>query len=330
MRPWKRRKIMNKIVPLLKERAIYVVMIVLFAFFTITTDTFCTANNLLNVARQISMLGIASVGMTMVILTGGIDLAAGSIITFVNIITAYFMVNMGVNMWLAILIALIASTMIGFFNGFAVANFNMPALIVTFATQTIFEGLAYIICGGIPIFGFSSTFSFIGQGYIGTIPFPIILLIIAFIIGAFILVKTYFGRYIYAVGGNEEASELSGIRVKKVKYMVYALSGLFAGIAGIVMLSRTNSGQPTAGKGYEFDVITAVVLGGVSVNGGSGKISNVLAGVLIIGMLSNGMVLLNVSSYAQMVVKGIILLLAVGFDCIQKMQILKQHKIGGK
>ena len=314
----------NKLVNTLKERAIFVVMIVLFLFFTIRTDSFCTANNLLNIARQVAVLGIASVGMTMVILTGGIDLATGSIITFVNIITAYFMVNAGMNMWLAIFISLVASTLIGLINGIAVANLNMPPLIVTFSTQTIFEGLAYIICGGIPIFGFSKAFAYIGQGYLGAIPFPVILLIIAFAIGGFILVKSYFGRYIYAVGGNEEAAELSGIRVKHIKYLVYALSGLFAGIAGIVMLSRTNSGQPTAGKGYEFDVITAVVLGGVSVNGGAGKISNVIAGVLIIGMLSNGMVLLNVSSYAQMVVKGLILAFAVGFDCYQKLSLSKK------
>ncbi len=234
------------------------------------------------------------------------------------------MVNLGWNMWLAIFVSLLASTLIGLVNGVAVANLNMPALIVTFATQTIFEGLAYIICGGIPIFGFSDAFSFIGQGYIGAIPSPVVLLIIAFLVGGFILVKSYFGRYIYAVGGNEEAAELSGIQVKKIKYLVYALSGLFAGIAGIVMLSRTNSGQPTAGKGYEFDVITAVVLGGVSVNGGAGKISNVIAGVLIIGMLGNGMVLLNVSSYVQMVVKGLILAIAVGFDCYQKLSLRKK------
>ena len=141
---------------------------------------------------------------------------------------------------------------------------------------------------------------------------------ICFAVGAFILNKTYFGRYFYAVGGNEEASELSGIRVGRVKYLIYALSGLFAGLAGIVMLSRTNSAQPTAGLGYEFDVITCVVLGGVSIVGGFGKISGVIAGVLIIGVLTNGMVLLNVSNYTQMVVKGLVLILAVGFDTLQK------------
>lgn len=315
---------MERVVRLLKERAIFVVMIVLFVFFTVASNKFCTTSNLLNIVRQVAVLGIASVGMTMVILTGGIDLATGSIITFINIITAYFMVNMGMNMWLAIIISLAVSTLIGLLNGLIIANLGMPALIVTFATQTIFEGLAYMICSGIPIFGFSVDFAFIGQGYMGPIPFPIIILIIAFLVGGFILTKAYFGRYIYAVGGNEEASELSGIRVKNVKCMVYALSGLFAGIAGIVMLSRTNSGQPTAGKGYEFDVITAVVLGGISVNGGSGKISNVLAGVFIIGMLNNGMVILDVSAYMRMVVKGVILLLAVGFDCYQKRRVTKK------
>ena len=143
-------------------------------------------------------------------------------------------------------------------------------------------------------------------------------MIVVFIVGGFILNKTYFGRYFYALGGNETASQMVGIRVKRVKYLIFALSGFFAGVAGIIMLSRTNSGQPTAGKGYEFQVITAVALGGVSLAGGSGKLSNVLAGVFIMGILENGMVLLNISEYVQMVVIGIILLLAVGFDCVQK------------
>lgn len=309
---------MKKVVYYLKEEAIFIVLIALCVFFMCTSDRFLSVSNLLNVARQVSMLGIASVGMTYVILIGGIDLSTGSIITFVNIITAYMMVNLGMNMWLAILAAMAASTLIGFINGFLVANFNMPSLIVTFATQIIFEGLAYIISKGMPIFGFSEGFAKIGQGYLGPIPIPIVIMIATFLIGGFILNKTYFGRYFYALGGNETASKLSGIRVKRVKYLIYSLSGLFAGIAGIVMLSRTNSGQPTAGKGYEFDVITAVVLGGVSLSGGSGRLSNVVAGVLIMGVLKNGMVLLNISSYVQMVVEGIILLMAVGFDCVQK------------
>lgn len=313
----KEKVLEDKMMYLVKDKAIWLVFVILFIGFTIANPRFTTPSNLLTIARQVSMYGIASIGMTFVILLGGIDLATGSIITFTNIFCAWLMVHLGVNMWAAILIALIAATVIGTLNGFMVSTVRIPALIATFATQTIFEGAAYLLCGGTPVNGFTKWFKVIGQGYVGPVPVPVIIMAICFIVGSFILNKTYFGRYFYAVGGNEEAARLSGIRVGRVKYLVYSLSGLFAGLAGIVMLSRTNSGQPTAGKGYEFDVITCVVLGGVSVTGGYGKLSNVLAGVLIIGALTNGMVLLNVSSYVQLVVKGVVLALAVGFDCIQ-------------
>ena len=301
-------------------------LLLMFIFFSLMSSNFLTMRNLLNIAKQVSIFGIASVGMTYVILLGGIDLATGSIISFINIVAAYFMVNMGWNPVVAVILSLVISTGIGFLNGFIIAEVKMPPLIVTFASQTIFAGLAYIICNGTPISRFPESFLKIGQGCVGAIPVPVMIMAACFAVGGFILVKTYFGRYFYALGGNEEAAELSGIEVKKVKWLVYSLSGLFAGIAGLVMLARANTGQPNAGLGYEFDVITCVVLGGVSVNGGSGKISNVIAGVLIIGVLSNGMVLLNVSSYMQMVIKGIILLLAVGSDCIQQQNLLKAKK----
>ena len=317
---------MKNLMIVLKRRAIWVFLLLMIVFFSVMSGNFLTMRNLLNVVKQVSIYGIASVGMTYVILLGGIDLATGSIISFINILAAYLMVNMGWNPILAVICSLVASTVIGFLNGIIIAEIKMPALIVTFASQTIFAGIAYIICNGTPISRFPESFLVIGQGYVGLIPVPVIIMIICFAVGAFILVKTYFGRYFYALGGNEEAAELSGIHVKKVKCLVYSLSGLFAGIAGLVMLARANTGQPNAGVGYEFDVITCVVLGGVSVNGGSGKISNVIAGVLIIGVLSNGMVLLNISSYMQMVIKGIILLLAVGSDCIQQQNLLKVKK----
>ncbi len=313
----------KQMIEVIKDKAIFLVLAVMIIFFSLVTKTFLTLDNLFNVARQVSMLGIASIGMTFVILLGGIDLSTGSVITFVNIVTAYMMVKMDISMWPAILLTLMMCILIGLFNGFAVATFNMPALIVTFATQTIFAGVAYMISGGMPISGLPEEFAVIGQGYVGVVPIPVLIMIVAFVLGGVILNKTYFGRYFYALGGNEEAAKLSGIRVKAIKMLVFALSGLFGGIAGIVMLSRTNSGQATAGRGYEFDVITAVVLGGVSLSGGSGRMLNVVAGVLILGVLSNGMVLMNVSSYAQMVIKGIILLLAVGFDCVQKKGIEK-------
>ena len=308
----------NKLTNLMKGQAIWVVFIVLCIGFTIANPRFITATNLLIMLRQVAVWGIASVGMTFVILLGDIDLATGSIITFVNVLCSYLMVHMGVPMALAIIITLAASTLIGVLNGFMVSTIGIPALIATFATQTAFSGIALIICDGQPINGFTESFKVFGQGKIGPVPVPVIIMILCFALGAFILNKTYFGRYFYAVGGNIEAARLSGIRTGRVKYLVFALSGFFAGLAGLVLLSRVNSGMGNAGLGYEFKVITCVVLGGVSVSGGSGRMSGVVAGTLIISALNNGMVLINLNSWVQNIVLGIVLVLAVGFDCYQK------------
>ena len=303
----------------LKSNAIWLVFIVEVIIFAVASGgTFVTGNNIINIARQVSYYGIASIGMTFVILIAGIDLSIGSIITLVNVVCAYMMVNAGLNMWVAVIISLVVATLIGVLNGAMVATIGIPALIATFATQTIFEGAAYLISGGRPISGFDSNFGLFGRWSIGVVPICAIIMVACFAIGSFILNKTYFGRYFYAIGGNEEAAELSGIRVNRVKYLIYALSGLFAGLAGIVLLSRSNSAQSTVGKGLEFDVITCVVLGGVSVNGGVGRMSGVVAGVLLIGSLTNGMILMDVSEYTQMVVKGIVLAVAVGIDCMSK------------
>ena len=308
----------NKFVNQIKDKAIWVVLIVLAIVFTAANPRFISPSNLLTLLRQVSMYGIASIGMTFVILLGDIDLSTGTIISFVNIICAYMMVNMGINPVVAVIISIIAATLIGVMNGFMVSTVGIPAIIATYATQTAFMGLALIICGGMPISGFSQGFAMIGQGYIGIIPIPVIIMVICFAIGCFILNKTYFGRYFYAVGGNVEAAKLSGIRVGRIKYLVFAISGFFAGLAGIVMLSRTASGNASAGAdGFEFEVITCVVLGGVSITGGLGKMSGVVAGTFIIGALKNGMVLMNVNSYVQKIVMGVVLALAVGFDCMQ-------------
>lgn len=308
----------NKLVNQIKDKAIWVVLVVLVIVFTAANPRFISPSNLLTLLRQVSMYGIASIGMTFVILLGDIDLSTGTIISFVNIICAYMMVNMGINPVVAVIISIIAATLIGVMNGFMVSTVGIPAIIATYATQTAFMGLALIICGGMPISGFSQGFAMIGQGYIGIIPIPVIIMIICFAIGSFILNKTYFGRYFYAVGGNVEAAKLSGIRVGRIKYLVFAISGFFAGLAGIVMLSRTASGNASAGAdGFEFEVITCVVLGGVSITGGLGKMSGVVAGTFIIGALKNGMVLMNVNSYVQKIVMGVVLALAVGFDCMQ-------------
>ena len=304
---------------LVKSNAIWLVFIAEVIIFSIASGgTFITGNNIVNISRQVSYYGIASIGMTFVILIAGIDLSIGSIITLVNVVCAYLMVNAGMNMWIAVIISLILATTIGTLNGGMVASIGIPALIATFASQTIFEGISYLISGGRPISGFTSDFGLFGRWAVGPVPVCALIMIACFALGSFILNKSYFGRYFYAIGGNEEAAELSGIRVNRVKYLIYALSGFFAGLAGIVLLSRSGSAQSTVGKGLEFDVITCVVLGGVSVNGGVGRMSGVVAGVLIIGSLTNGMILMDVSEYTQMVVKGLVLAVAVGIDCMSK------------
>ena len=243
-----------------KKYGIFLALIILFVYFSIMNSVFLTTNNLFNIARQVSFLGIAAVGMTFTLLLGGIDLSIGSVISLVNVVTAMLMVKHGVSPVLACLVGIALSSFLGFLNGWAIANIGIPPLIVTLCALTIWEGVAYILSKGMPIFGFPQGFSTLGQGYLGVVPIPVIVMAVILGIGSFILNKTYFGRHFYAVGGNEEAAFLSGINVKKVKYLAYTLSGFFAGLAGIVILSRTNSGQAITGKGFEFSVLTAIAL----------------------------------------------------------------------
>lgn len=306
-------------IDIIRKYGIILVMLVLMVLFSVLSDVFLTYNNLINICRQVSMIGIASIGGMFVMLLGGIDLSQGALVSFINIVCAYLMVKAGIPYGAAIVINIAAGALVGYLNGIFVTMLNIPPLIATLGTQNILFGLAYIICKGQSIAGFPDVFRTIGQGYLGPIPIPVILMVIFFAIGGFILNKTYFGRFLYAIGGNEEAAKLSGIHVKRVKRMVYMLSGLFTSISAIVTLSRVNSGQANTGTGFEFDVITAIVLGGISVNGGSGKLYNAILGVLIIGILNNGLVLINMSQYMQMIIKGVILIAAVGFDCVQKM-----------
>lgn len=330
----------NKLMSAFKANAIWLVFFIEVAIFAYFNPKFLSIPNIVNISRQVSYYGIASIGMTFVILIAGIDLSIASIVVLVNVVCAYLMMNMGWNMWIAIIISIVMATLIGVLNGFMVATIGIPAIIATFASQTVFRGLAYILSGGLPIpdvlryapevgLNGNPTLSFFARWSlnhwsifprtgIGLVPVCAIIMIICFAAGSFILNKSYFGRYFYAIGGNEEASELSGIRVNKMKYLIYALSGFFAGLAGIVVLSRTGSAQASSLVGFEFEVITCVVLGGVSVAGGIGHMSGVIAGVLIIGSLKSGMVMMNVSEYTQMVVQGLVLAVAVGFDCFSK------------
>ena len=290
-------------------------LIILMVFVSILNPAFLQSNNLLNLMRQLIINGFIALGMTFVILTGGIDLSVGSTLALTSAIFAGLLQN-GMNTGLAILIALVLGLVLGLLNGILITKGKLATFIVTLATMTIFRGLTLVYTDGRPIAGPRDDFAFkfLGKGQFLGIPFQVILFILAFLVLWMILNKTALGRKIYAVGGNEKASFISGINIDKVKIWVYVISSLMAVLSGLVLTSRLNSAQPTAGAAYEMDAIAAVVLGGTSMTGGSGSLTGTLIGILILGVLNNGLNLLGVSSFYQQIVKGIVILIAVLID----------------
>jgi len=282
-------------------------------------ENFFTLNNMLNLFRQVSVNALIAFGMTFVILTAGIDLSVGSTLALGSALTAGLLAS-GMDPLLAVFIGLLIGFVLGAVNGLIITKGKVAPFIATLATMTIYRGATLVYTDGMPITGLSDSFTFemIGRGYFFGIPFPVIIMMVAFIILYFVQRKTVFGRQVYAVGGNEEAAKLSGIKTDRVKIWVYSLTGMLAVLAGIIMTSRLDSAQPTAGTGYELDAIAAVVIGGTSLAGGRGRIVGTLIGALIIGVISNGLNLLNVSSFYQQIVKGAIILVAVLFDRSQK------------
>jgi ribose/xylose/arabinose/galactoside ABC-type transport system permease subunit len=301
---------------------IYLVLAALIILFAaIKPRAFLSPENIFNVLRQVSVVGIAAAGMTCVILTGGIDLSVGSTIGMVGVITALFISpgkGWGLGIPLGLAAGMVCGIALGLANGFIVTKLRLPPMIGTLGAMTSVRGAAYLITEGKPVFGFPKGFEVIGQGYLWIVPIPVVIMAVVFIFTYIMLNKLRIGRYIYGVGGNEEASRLSGVDVRKIKYFVYSYCGICCAIAGIVLLSRTNSGTPKAGTSYEMDIITAVVLGGVSISGGDGKITGVIAGVLIMGVLANGMIIAGLSDYVQRVVQGLVLIAAVAFDTYAK------------
>lgn len=297
--------------------AIYFVLLFEIVFFSLTSEYFLSASNFTNILRQVSIVGIIAVGMSFVILTGGVDLSVGGTTACVGVICAKAMLG-GMNPVLAVIVSLLFAALVGFVNAFFVHEFKLNAMIVTLATLQILKGISYIITGAIPVYGFPASFKVIGQGYIFGIPIPIIIMALLYVLAYIILKYTTFGQSIYAIGGNEEAVRLTGIDVRKRRYGAYILCSVVTGIAGIVLLSRANTAQPSAGFGYEMDVIAGAVLGGISMSGGEGKITGVFAGVLVMAVLSNGMLMLGVSEYWQWVAKGAVMLAAITYDRILK------------
>jgi len=284
---------------------------------SLMNDRFMTSSNILNILRQTSINSIIAAGMTFVIITGGIDLSVGSTLALSGAVAA-FLISTGTPPVLALLAALLVGASIGFLNGIAITKGKLQPFIVTLATMTVFRGATMVFTDGKPISaGYEKGAEFLstlGNGYVMGIPIPIIIMIVVFLIGYFILTQTTFGRYVYSLGGNEEATKLSGVNTDRMKVIVYSISGFLAALAGIIITARLSSAQPTAGSGYELDAIAAVVLGGTSLAGGVGSILGTVTGALIIGVLNNALNLMNVSSYYQLLAKGVVILIAVLLD----------------
>jgi len=301
-----------------------IALVILCLVISLLSDKFLTATNAWNVMRQISVNICISVGMTLVVLTAGIDLSIGSVLALCGAITAGLLKNgievpssnlyIGFTILGATVAGLLVGALIGWFNGWTITKFKVPPFVATLAMLTIARGLTMLWTKGFPITGLGENFAHLGTGWFLGIPLPVWISGIIVFIAVVITNKTKLGRYIYAIGGNENAATLSGINIKRIKIAVYTIAGALAAVGGLLVTSRLDAAQPNAGTGYELDSIAAVVIGGTSLSGGRGSVLGTVLGAVIIGVLNNGLVLLNVSPFWQQVVKGFVILTAVVID----------------
>lgn len=290
---------------------------------SITTETFLVKNNLLSVLRQVCVNCFIAFGITCVLICGGIDLSVGSVVAASGVL-AVRSANAGMPIIICVLIPLLFGAIIGFINGYIISHTTLPPFIVTLSTQIIVRGISYILTGGQPAQSNNDAFNNLGVGSLFGIPIPVVFVIAAFIILYFIMNRTAFGRHVYATGGNKEAAKYAGVDTRWIQVRVFIISGVMAALAGVVLAARLYSGQPSVGEGFERDAIAASVLGGTSFNGGLGTLGGTVIGVLIIGVLNNGMNLLKINSYWQFVVKGCVILGAVYVDYLKKRKSLKK------
>ncbi len=301
---------------------ILVIFLIAMAFLS---DRFFTFKNLTNVGRQISLNAILALGMTLVIISGGIDLSVGGVCALGCCVCAKILNSTGSSL-LAIAVVLLIGLAVGAFNGFVVSKTGIAPFIVTLSTVSIIRGITLVMTNASPMPISNAAFKFIGQGTLLGIPFPIYITLILAVITAFVMNKTVFGRYVYAIGGNERSAVVAGIQVKKVKISVYMVSGFLAAFTAIIYTSRLSSGVPSLGNGFEMDAITAAVIGGASLAGGQGHIWGTMIGAVIIGILNNALNLLNINSYFQDIVKGVVVLLAVLFDFFIQSRIVSKDR----
>jgi ribose transport system permease protein len=301
---------------------IVLILLIMGTFLAFASDQFLTQENLLSVFRQFSFIGIIAIGQCLVIITGGIDLSVGSVFAFAGVTSAYAMTKMGMGVPAGIAIGLSTGLAVGLMNGIFITRLRLPPFIATLGTLSIARGLSYALTSGFPLPNLPDTFKYIGQGYVGIVPVPVLLLIALGIVFSFFLENTIVGRRTYATGSNEEAARVSGVDTRAIKMLVYGLSGALAGFAGMTTAARLGVAQSTAGAGYELDAIAAVIIGGASVTGGVGTVLGTIIGAAVMGVLKNGLILLSVSAYWQQTVIGVVVILAVTID-------LMRHRLRG-
>lgn len=293
---------------------VVVAYLLLCIFLSIKTENFLAMNNFLTIFRQAVWIGIMGIGMTYIIATGGIDLSVGAILGFCGLVVAVLLTS-GMNVFLALFVTLLIGAIIGFVNGFLIAKVGLPAFIATLGTMSILRGAIYVYTKGIPVFGLDNYFfRFLAQGYIGFIPFPIILMFLLLMFFSFVMYLTKFGRYVLAIGANEDGARLVGIKIDKIKIQVYVLSGILCSLAGILFSSRSEAATATAGTGYELDVIASVVIGGTSMSGGKANLPATFLGAVLMATIRNGLNMMGINSLWKDIVLGIVIILAVIMD----------------
>src|SRR5674476_437123 len=306
-----------------KETGVIIALIVLIVFFSLTAENFLSSSNFINVARQVSIIAIMALGMTVVIIAGGIDLSVGSVMGLSGVFAAVLMMNYNLPVFVAGLGGVIVGGVLGLFNGTINAFFKVPSFIATLAMLSIARGIALLYTEAKPIYNLPDSFTNLGTGYVGHVPIPVIVMMLIFSLFYFLMRYTKIGRYAYSIGGNADVARLSGINVRRYMISFLVISGIMAGLAGVILAARMASGEPTAGVGYELDVIAAVVLGGTSLAGGRGSMLGTMAGAFVMGVLSNGLAMLNVPPFVQMILSGLIILLAVGIGMRKSKEIVK-------
>jgi ribose/xylose/arabinose/galactoside ABC-type transport system permease subunit len=298
---------------ILNYNIIFILLIMCIAL-SIYTDRFLNQENIINITRQVSINGILAIGMTVVVLTGGIDLSVGSLVALSGVITALLLRDQKMAILVVVPISLLTGLVMGSLNGYFVAYCRAAPFVVTLAMMTAARGLTYVISKGRPISPLPAEFLFLGKGNLWIIPIPVIIFLLTFLLGYLLLRYFRIGRYIYAVGGNENAAIVSGINAKKVKLFAYTFSGILCGLAAVILTARVSAGLPQAGQSYELDAIAATVIGGTSLAGGRGRLWGTLVGALLLGVVNNGLDLMEITSFYQQIVKGVIILGAVLLD----------------